>query len=49
MLSENFNLLVVLVLFLLKVLMKSEVAKAPRACRVAVQLGNYQAANTASG
>ena len=41
MLYENFNLLVVLVLFLLKVLMKREVAKTPPpACRVAVEPGN---------
>lgn len=44
----NFSLLVIFVLFLLKMLMISEMTKKPIAWRVAVDLRNEQAANTAS-
>lgn len=43
----NFSLPVVFVLFLLKVLIISEMAPRPTAGRVAVELSNEQAANTA--
>lgn len=49
LLYGNFSLLVILVLLLLlKMLMISEMTKKPIACRVAVELCNEQAANTAS-